>query len=408
MNEDVIMNVPEKPRKSSIIITILLTAIISFFVGMLFGKNDNMSGNIGNIATNIKKNVANITNKKAGKNTKNSELRDKITKKIKQINDIEEDDWKDDEEDEHVVVDDDSVAPAVSDNEIPNDTQDALRAKLLANLRQQETSNSEQKNNNTDIVINDISTNNPAENEDVIMIDNHNIGTSGIVNDENALTYTQPVLNDTMQTNINNIDNTANTTDTKNKDTVYVVMVNNNNGPVQTTDNQNSDKQPEQTFIVNETNTSQPSDPSIQKSGNTQHNGVSSNQSAKSNNTVPTKKQIKNKTTNKPVAKSNTKPKVQKKKPAKNIVKQRKAQSRSQSKISNNVENNKTDTNTADNSIETEELIIELDNEEDIQKLQNVDVETLIVVDNETGEEYEIIPETTHSTNSTEKQNDKL
>ena len=303
MNEDVIMNVPEKPRKSSIIITILLTAIISFFVGMLFGKNDNMSGNIGNIATNIKKNVANITNAKAGENTKNSELRDKITKKIKQINDIEEDDWKDDEEDEHVVVDDDSVAPAVSDNEIPNDTQDALRAKLLANLRQQETSNSEQKNNNTDIVINDISTNNPAENEDVIMIDNHNIGTSGIVNDENALTYTQPVLNDTMQTNINNIDNTANTTDTKNKDTVYVVMVNNNNGPVQTTDNQNSDKQPEQTFIVNETNTSQPSDPSIQKSGNTQHNGVSSNQSAKSNNTVPTKKQIKNKTTNKPDAK---------------------------------------------------------------------------------------------------------
>ena len=90
MNEDFTMETRRSKHKTHIVVIILLTACVSFFVGVLFGKNDNMSGNIGNIATNIKKNVANIANIKAGENTKNSELKDKITKKIKQMNDIEE------------------------------------------------------------------------------------------------------------------------------------------------------------------------------------------------------------------------------------------------------------------------------------------------------------------------------
>ena len=59
--------------------------------------------------------------------------------------------------------------------------------------------------------------------------------------------------------------------------------------------------------------------------------------------------------------------------------------------------NNTNNSNTKEEDVETEELIIELDNNEDIQKLQNVDVETLIVVDNETGEEYEIVPDSTNT-----------
>ena len=54
MNNDFTMETTKKHRKTPIIIIILLTACISFFIGMLFGTNDNMLLNANGITTKIK------------------------------------------------------------------------------------------------------------------------------------------------------------------------------------------------------------------------------------------------------------------------------------------------------------------------------------------------------------------
>ena len=105
----------------------------------------------------------------------------------------------------------------------------------------------------------------------------------------------------------------------------------------------------------------------------------------KSKQNTSTKKQVANK---KMTTKKTAQTEAKKQPQVNNIVKQNNSQ-----KTINNTDKS----STKEDDVETEELIIELDNNEDIQKLQNVDVETLIVVDNETGEEYEIVPDSTNT-----------
>ena len=372
MNNDFTMETTKQHRKTPIIIIILLTACISFFTGMLFGTNDNMLLNTNGITTKIKNTILPNNNK----NTIGSNFKNKIAEKIKQANGIEEDDYIEEEENEIDLQIQPVEQQATSKQ---NNEQELLNATLRDKLIQQEQLQRQSAGTDNNIIIGDIKPMQQDINNNTIVVNSEKTKTDASIKDDNIKLTTTSTETENKPDNATITTQTDNK-NTNNKDTVYVVMVNNNNvNSGSKTNNQN---------IAEEKITSPSNKSQQQKPSNISTKKQDSIKTNKALDKKPVKQKRKQDTlTNKSTAQETTKTKTQKKKKT-NVVKQN---------ISQKTINNSNKKETKNNEVDTEELIIELDNYEDIQKLQNVDVETLIVVDNETGEEYEIVPDSTNT-----------
>ena len=362
MNNNFKLETNTKHYKISIVIIILLTAVISFFTGILFGKNYNMSPNISSTTTKIKNTLLN------NKSITSNNFKKKISEKIKKANIIEEEKNR-------------NKFPIKFANnhtaKVQKHEQELLQAKLPNNQIKQEQLQTQKTNTNDSIMANRMK---PIErninNNTIIVNDEKNKTEASVINENIPLTAIS-VETENQQNNANITQRTDNK-NTKNKDTVYVVMVNNNVSNGSKTDNQKNIKK-ENNFSTS--NTKQR--PKTAKMETKKQNNIKIN---KALNKQPVKQNRKQDvSSNKTTTKKTIKTKAQKKK-AINAVKQDNPQ-----KTINN--NNKKETK--GKNTEKEELIIELDDYENTQRLQNIDVETLIVIDNETGEEYEMVPYST-------------
>ena len=377
MNNDFTMETTKKHRKTPIIIIILLIACISFFTGMLFGTNDNMLLNANGITTKIKNTILPNNNK----NTASSNFKQKIAEKIKQANGIEEDDYVEEEENT-IDLKIQPVAPQTTNTQ--NDEQASLQAKLRENLIKQELSQTQQVE--TDSITTTTQTEQNINNS--IILNNDKDKTDNSITINKIQPKEQPII-DENQRKHTDINTSNDKMDVSNKDRVYVVMVNNNSvNNSSTTDKQNIVEKNNKSVskTLEQSKTQKQVNTATKKPNNATTKKVSKKQPVKqkSKQNITTKKQ----TTTKKTATKKIAHTESKKQQTANIP----IQSNPQKTI-----NNTNNSNTKEEDVETEELIIELDNNEDIQKLQNVDVETLIVVDNETGEEYEIVPDSTNT-----------
>ena len=372
MNNDFTMETTKKHRKTPIIIIILLTAYISFFIGMLFGTNDNMLLNANGITTKIRNTILPNNNN----NTIGSNFKKKIAEKIKQANGIEEDDYIEEEENEIDLQIQPVEQQATSKQ---NNEQELLNATLRDKLIQQEQLQMQSTTTDNNIISGDIKPMQQDINNNTIVVNSEKTKTDASIKDDNIQLTTTSIETENKPDNATITMQTDNK-NTNNKDTVYVVMVNNNNV--------NSDSKADNQNIAEEKITSTSNTKQRPKSISMETKKQDSIKTNKALDKKPVKQKRKQDTlTNKSTAQETTKTKTQKKKKT-NVVKQN---------ISQKTINNSNKKETKNNEVDTEELIIELDNYEDIQKLQNVDVETLIVVDNETGEEYEIVPDSTNT-----------
>ena len=220
MNNDFAIENTSRCKKTPMIIVILLTACISFFTGMLFGKNENMSSNTSSITAKIKNTILPNNNK----NTIGSKIKNKIAEKIKQVNGIEEDDYIEEEENA-IDLKIQPVKPQTTNTQ--NDEQAALQAKLQENPIKQEptqtqqaetdgitaTTQAEQNINNSIILNND-------KNNDKDKTDN-----SSTIN---KIQPKEQPITDENQRKHTDINTSNDKMDVSNKDRVYVVMVNNN------------------------------------------------------------------------------------------------------------------------------------------------------------------------------------
>lgn len=359
-------------KKTSMIIVILLTACISFFTGMLFGTNDNMLLNVNGINAKIKNTILQNNNR----NTTSSNFKNKIVEKIKKANGIEEDDYIEEEENEIDL----QIQPVEQQTiSTQNNEQELLKATLRDKLIQQEQLQTQSAGTDNNIIISNTKPMQQDINNNAIVVNNEETKTDASIKDDNIQLTTTSIETENKPDNANITTQTDNK-NTNNKDTVYVVMVNNNNV--------NSDSKADNQNIAEEKITLPSNKSQQQKPSNMSTKKQDSIKTNKALDKKPVKQKRKQDTlTNKSTAQETTKTKTQKKKKT-NVAKQN---------ISQKTINNSNKKETKNNEVDTEELIIELDNYEDIQKLQSVDVETLIVVDNETGEEYEIVPDSTNT-----------
>lgn len=317
---DIIHTEQPRNRKTSNIIATSLTAVVFFVTGFLFGKNDYK-------LQTIKQNLKTIKN-----TVRNSNIRSSIHKEQQKTmnydaNDVKQNDPK------MELQQDEASADIISSPQVPPVPIKQIEAQAEAPVVIKENIDQTTTEGNIGSESKKDAENSSVANEQRGDIDNN----SSIV--------------ETEQT-------TKNT-----KDTVYVVMVNNNatggnSGQISKIDN---DAKTEQLVAENK----------IKK------------QKQKSNKSRSQTKRIKSKN-----IKSKTK-----------IIKQKQiaGDSNSTEKMIENKPTNKTEN--TNNSEEKEELIIEFENDGEQKKAQDVNVETLIVVDNETGEDYEIIPDNKTSTN---------
>lgn len=378
MNNDFAIENTSRCKKTPMIIVILLTAGISFFTGMLFGKNENMSFNTSSITAKMKNTILPNNNK----NTIGSKFKNKIAEKIKQANGIEEDDYIEEEENE-IDLQIQPVEPQTTNTQ--NDEQASLQAKLRENLIKQEASQTQQVE--TDSITATTQAEQNINNSIILNNDEDKTDNSSTIN--KIQPKEQPIIDENQQKHTD-INTSNDKMDVSNKDRVYVVMVNNNSvNNSSTTDKQNIVEKNNKSVskTLEQSKTQKQVNTATKKPNNATTKKVSKKQPVKqkSKQNTSTKKQVANK---KMTTKKTAQTEAKKQPQVNNIVKQ----NNSQETI-----NNTDKSSTKEDDVETEELIIELDNNEDIQKLQNVDVETLIVVDNETGEEYEIVPDSTNT-----------
>ena len=178
MNNDFTMETTKKHRKTPIIIIILLTAYISFFIGMLFGTNDNMLLNANGITTKIRNTILPNNNN----NTIGSNFKKKIAEKIKQANGIEEDDYIEEEENEIDLQIQPVEQQATSKQ---NNEQELLNATLRDKLIQQEQLQMQSTTTDNNIISGDIKPMQQDINNNTIVVNSEKTKTDASIKDDN-------------------------------------------------------------------------------------------------------------------------------------------------------------------------------------------------------------------------------